>query len=452
MFIERSTARIRMARALFVLLGVLPCAGLVGWAAVRHSAGYRDTLESRFERVIGLPLGIGGVEHLRPDGLRLRDCRLSSSAGDVVLSVPAVEVESSPRELRLTLERLDCTPELARTLADLAGEWLRQAVRFPVDCVIDVEDFSWRPRPQAQARSGAGSLRIECVAANGSRAVRVSLARSGGGHPDEVRVVAGGAQAAMAATAPMEVYASVAEPVPVAVLEAFLGLDAETLPWGEAAAVSGDISAVIDGGASSGSAHARGEQIDLAAVSRHLPHRLSGEAALVIERLDWDRGRVVACDCRWSVSRGRIGQRLLDACVSVLGCRPGPAFRSLARDEVRSFDDVAGRLRIESGLVDLRAEPGRDGCLAKIQGLSMLDEPQAAVPLDRVAWLLAPPGSAAVPAARITAWLIECFAIDSPGQPVARPALPAASAGTDAGGGSKSPPEQAGRPLRRKEF
>ncbi|MFM8707381.1 MAG: hypothetical protein ACKOHK_04690, partial [Planctomycetia bacterium] len=98
-----------MARALFVLLGVLPCAGLVGWAAVRHSAGYRDALERRFERVIGLPLDIGSVEHLRPDGLRLRDCRLSSSAGGVLLSVPAIEVESSARELRLTLKRLDST-------------------------------------------------------------------------------------------------------------------------------------------------------------------------------------------------------------------------------------------------------------------------------------------------------------------------------------------------------
>ncbi|MFM8802937.1 MAG: hypothetical protein ACKOK8_03330, partial [Planctomycetia bacterium] len=416
-----------MARALFVLLGVLPCAGLVGWAAVRHSAGYRDAIERRFERVIGLPLDIGSVEHLRPDGLRLRDCRLSSSAGGVLLSVPEIEVESSPRELRLTLERLDCTPELARTLADLAREWLRQAVRFPVDCVIDVEDFSWRPRAQAPAHGGAGRLRIECVAANGSRAVRVSRGGIGGGTPDEVRVVAGGAEATGAAG--MEVHAGVAEPVPIAVLEALAGLDSETLPWGEAAAVSGDISAVIDGGVSSGSAHIRGEQIDLAAVSRHLPHRLSGEAVLAIERLAWDRGRVVACECRWAVSRGRVGQRLLDACVSVLGCRPGPAFRSLARDEVRSFDDLSGRLRIENGTIDLRAEAGRDGCLAKVQGLSMLDEPQAAVPLDRMAWLLAPPGSAAVPAARITAWLIDCFAIDSPGQAVILAAGTAAEPG-----------------------
>ncbi|MFM8707249.1 MAG: hypothetical protein ACKOHK_03965, partial [Planctomycetia bacterium] len=76
-----------------------------------------------------------------------------------------------------------------------------------MDCVIDVEDFSWRPRAHAPTHGGAGSLRIECVAANGSRAVRVSRGGIGGGTPDEVRVVAGGAEATGAAG--MEVHAGV---------------------------------------------------------------------------------------------------------------------------------------------------------------------------------------------------------------------------------------------------
>ena len=75
MFIERSAARIRLVRTLFVLLAVLPCAGLCGWAAVRHSKGHREAIERRFEQVIGLPLAIGGVEYVRPNVMRLRDCR-----------------------------------------------------------------------------------------------------------------------------------------------------------------------------------------------------------------------------------------------------------------------------------------------------------------------------------------------------------------------------------------
>ena len=83
--------------------------------------------------------------------MRLRDCRLSSPSGAVVLAAATIEVESLASELRVSLGRLDCTPELARVLAGLAGEWLRQPARFPVDCVVDVDDFSWRRRHPADA-------------------------------------------------------------------------------------------------------------------------------------------------------------------------------------------------------------------------------------------------------------------------------------------------------------
>lgn len=459
MFIERSAARIRLARTLFVMLAVLPCAGLCGWAAVRHSRGHREAIERRCEQVIGLPLAIGSVEYVRPNAMRLRDCRLSSPSGAVVLVAPAIELESLASELRVTLGRLDCTPELARVLAGLARDWLRQPARFPVDCVVDVGDFSWRPRQSAAAEgtqlgalgpahAAARSLHVECVAANGSRAVRVRRSAEGGEVPDEVRVVAGNlSDAGGEGVAPqsdgirpveqgdaegLEVVGTIAEPLPIAVLEALAGLEAGTLPLGAEAAVSGTIAAWLDGGLSRGSARGRIERIDLAAASLHLPHRVSGEALLAIDQVQWSRGRIMACECQCSVTRGRVGQRLLDACVSALGCRPGPAYRSLARDEVRSFDDVSALLRLDSSGIELRAAPGRSGSLARIQGLSILEEPQVTVPLDRLAWLLAPPGAVAVPASRATAWMLSFFTIDAPG--------------------GQPPGVQAVRPLRRSEF
>jgi hypothetical protein len=454
MFIERSAARIRLVRTLFVLLAVLPCAGLCGWAAVRHSKGHREAIERRFEQVIGLPLAIGGVEYVRPNVMRLRDCRLSAASGAVVLAAPAIEVESLATELRITLGRLDCTPELARVLAGLTRDWLRQPARFPVDCVVDVDDFSWRPRQAAaaegaqaagrgQARTIARSLHVECVAANGSRAVRVRRDgepdRSPSQSPDEVRVVAGklpdaggeGVALQPDGVSPLEldqglaegleVTGTITEPLPIAIFEALVGLDAGALPLGEEASVSGTIGAVVDAGLARGSARGRLERIDLAAASLHLSHRVSGEALLAIDKLEWSRGRITTCECQCSVSRGRVGQRLLDACVSALGCRPGPAYRSLAREEVRGFDDVSALLRLDSSGIDLRAAPERGGSLARTQGLSILDEPQVAAPLDRLAWLLAPPGAVAVPASRATAWLLGFFTIDVPGGQAVRP-------------------------------
>jgi hypothetical protein len=459
MFIERSAARIRLTRTLFVLLAVLPCAGLCGWAAVRHSSGHREAIERRCEQVIGLPLAIGSVEYVRPNVMRLRDCRLSAASGAVVLVAPAIEVESLSSELRVTLGRLDCTPELARVLAGLARDWLRQPARFPVDCVVDVDDFSWRPRQSATAEAAqpgghgpahaaARPLHIECVAANGSRAVRVRRDAGSSQAPDEVRVVAGNlADAGGEGMAPksegirpfglgdaegLEVTGTITEPLPIAVFEALAGLEAGALPLGEEASLSGTIGAWLDAGVSRGSARGRIERIDLAAASLHLPHRLSGEALLAIDDLEWSRGRITDCECQCSVSRGRVGQRLLDACVSALGCRPGPAYRSLAGDEVRSFDDVSALLRLNSAGIELRAAAERSGSLARTQGLSILEEPQVTVPLDRLAWLLAPPGAVAVPASRTTAWLLGFFTIDTPG--------------------GKTPGGQAVRPLRRSEF
>jgi hypothetical protein len=329
MFIERSAARIQLVRTLFVLLAVLPCAGLCGWAAVRHSRGHREAIERRFEQVIGLPLAIGGVEYVRPNVMRLRDCRLSAASGAVVLTAPAIEVESLAGELRITLGKLDCTPELVRVLAGLARDWLRQPARFPVDCVVDVDDFSWRPRQAAR------SLHVECVAANGSRAVRVRRNSEGGQSPsqspDEVRVVAGklpDAGGEGVALQPdgiqpleldqglaegLEVTGTITEPLPIAIFEALVGLDAGALPLGDEASVSGTIGAVVDAGLARGSARGRLERIDLAAASLHLPHRVSGEALLAIDKLEWSRGRITACECQCSVSRGRVGQRLLEA-------------------------------------------------------------------------------------------------------------------------------------------
>jgi len=138
----------------------------------------------------------------------------------------------------------------------------------------------------------------------------------------------------------------------------------------------------------------------------------------------------------------------------MLGCRPGPAFRSLAREEVRRFDDLGAMLRIGPGGVDLRATLGWDGSLARIQGLSILDEPPGVVPLDRLAWLLSPPGATAVPASRATAWLLDWFPVYASGSAATMPRVaPATPAG---GQGAESLPpqgdEQAIRPLQRSEF
>ena len=245
---------------------------------------------------------------------------------------------------------------------------------------------------------------------------------------------------------------TITQPLPLAVFEALTGLQAGALPLGDDAVVSGTVAALLDDGQASGSAQGRVDRIDLAAASRHLPHRVSGEAVVAVERLAWSRGRITACECECSVSRGRLSQRLLDACVSALGCRPGPAYRSLAREEVRVFDDASALLRIDSAGIDLRAAPERAGSLVRTQGLSIVDEPRMPVPLDRLAWLLAPPGSVAVPASAATAWLLGFFTIDVPVPSNGTGNAVGVSPGNTPAKNGGSPSGQAVRPLRRSEF
>lgn len=443
MFIERSSARIRTVRTLFVLLGLIPCAGLCGWAVLRHSAPHRRDVEGRCELLLGLPVRIDRVEHVRPDAVRLHGCTVKSPDGETLLAAAVVDVESSSTEVRLRVGRVDCSPPLARSAAALVHQWLRQPARFPLDCVVDVGELSWVTA--GDAAGAAAGLRIECVAADGGRAVRLSGGRAdGAGREDELRLIATAGGAAAGATdasgGRLEVTGAVARPVPIAILEACAGFAPDTLPFGADAAVSGHIECSREGGRWSGTAGGRVDRLGLAAVTASLPSRMSGEATLTIDRIDWARGRIATCDCRFVAARGMVEQRLLDALVAVIGCRPGPEYRPTAGERSRSFDEAAGRLRIGPAGLELRAEPGRGAAIAAVRGTAILEEPPAAVPLERVAWLVSPPSAVAVPASPATGWLLGTFTEDV----LTGDAPPREQV--------RIPSEQAGRSTRRSDF
>jgi hypothetical protein len=306
--------------------------------------------------------------------------------------------------------------------------------------VVDVADFRWNGRPASPG--AAAGLRLECVAANGGRAIRARRGGVGGAPVDEVRLrkvppdVGDRGGVGPPDVERFELEAQLSEPVPVGVVEALLGCETGSLPLGEEAAVSGELAVRFEGDQCSGTAAVVLERVDLAVLSRHLPHRLSGEATVSCASLALAQGRVTSCDARVDVSRGRVAQRLLDAAVSLLGCRPGPAFRSLSGEETRAFDELAIGVKVTRSGIELRADPSRAGGLARVQGMAIIEEPRAPVPLDRLAWFLSSPGAAALPASRATAWLLERFSWDV----------------TPAGDAALPPADQAVRPTGRTEF
>lgn len=392
MFIERSAAKIRRVRILFVLVGFLPCAVLVGWATVRHSAAHRDAMRREAERALGLPVVIGSVDHVRPGAMRLRDCALVGPAGTSLLVLSELELEATADEVRLRTSAARCSPGALVALARIGRAWLGEPVRFPRAWIVEVDAWQWDVGGDGwqanEASMGApGSrrfpLRIECVAAGDARAVRV-VRGTGDGTGDEIRVIA-----TAGTPCRYEVRAALREPVPWAVIRAILPPAlAVGLPLGPAAALTGRLDAASSSDHWSGSADGLVEGIDLEELSAGRPYRLEGVLAAAVRRLEWNDGRLEALELTGSAGRGRIAQSLLGAMVSGWGCRPGPAFRSLAGEAMRPFDDLAVTMALGADRLTLLAGPNRGGAIARRQGLSLIDEPAAPIPLERVAPML----------------------------------------------------------------
>jgi len=345
----------------------------------------------------------------------------------------------------LRLPRLECTAEAARVLAAVAGGWLRDPVADPRAWIVDVGDFRWAtaPAPQRPDDPPAGTppngLHVECVAADGTRAIRV---RRDPHSADEVRVrstfVSG-----MAAER-LEVSGSVAEPLPAVAVAALVGpeLGRSLAALGANAGLRGGVEAVCDGGRWSGSAQGRIERVDLAACTAGSRHHLAGEASVSVPVFEWEAGRLTRCRLECAATRGAIGQGLLDALVTSLGCRAGPAYRSLAGGSVRPFDEMAFGIQVDRQGTVLRAAADRGGSLALRQGLSLLDEPVARMPNERLAWLFPRSDSMPVPASDAGLWLMS----------VLPAAAEPAGAGTFPGETRRGLPPQAERPGGRTGF
>lgn len=128
---------------------------------------------------------------------------------------------------------------------------------------------------------------------------------------------------------------------------------------------------------------------------------------VVVDRFQWESGRLVAMEAKGSAVRGRIAQSLLGGLVTSCGCRPGPAFRPLDGEPMRPFDELDVEVGIDGRGVRLSAAEGRSGALARRQGIALVDEPSSPVPLDRLAWLIAPTDAPAMPASAASAWLMR---------------------------------------------
>jgi len=400
MFIARSARRIRFARIVFLLVGVLPCAALAAWAAHLRSAGHRESLRARWQQAIGLPLRVEAVEHLRPGVVRGRGCVLTAQHGGVPLAVPLVEIEDAPGELRLRVERIDLDADAAGLAAGLVAEWLAREARFPRDCVVDVEELHWRVPgwPTIDRTSTAGRLRLECVARDGSRAIRCVLSPAAGGPPAELRIVRAAGAGDRPDAGRHDVTAGCTAPLPLAIVARLLEVAAlPALPTG-AAVVSGGTLAASEGESGwRGHLAARLERVDLATYSRRGGWRGAGLADVDVRRLEWGQGQVSFVEAEVLVGPGDVGRGVVDCLIRDFGCRPREGLFGIPVDTAPRFDAAGMLLRLDRRGVEILAPTRMHGALAIAAGRPLLDPPAAIVPLSRLADWLAGPGTGADP-------------------------------------------------------
>lgn len=397
MFIARSARRVRFARLAFLIGGVLPCVALAAWAVHLRSPRHRESLRARWQQAIGLPLQVTAVEHLRPGVVRGRGCVLTAQDGGARLAVPRVEVERTPRELRLHVERVDLDADAAGLLAGLAAEWLAREARFPCDCVIDVGELRWNVGgwPDVERSRPAGRLRLECVARDGTRAIRCVLGPAdGGGSPAEVRIVRSAGIGDQRGIGRHDVTAACPEPLPLAIVVRLLGpASLPALPLG-AAAVSGTFYASGSDGRWTGQLSARLEGVDLAPCAAAAGWRAAGLAEVVVRRLEWDEGRLSFADAEVLAGPGAIDRGLLDAIVRGLGCRPREGLFSLPGNADPRFDAAGMVLRVDGRGAEILPPARMRGAVAVLDGQPILDPPAAVVPISRFAdWLAGATGN-----------------------------------------------------------
>jgi hypothetical protein len=153
---------------------------------------------------------------------------------------------------------------------------------------VDVGECSWRGRPLSAGTPGgpAAAVRVECVAAHGSRAVRIRRGTAAGA--DELRAVATvtGGETVVA------LVGNVAGAIPLSLAFSAAGVDEAPFAAGDGACLSGEFDAVVERGQSRGRALGLVDGIDLAAATAEAAHRTSGVAAVRIDRLVWEGGRI----------------------------------------------------------------------------------------------------------------------------------------------------------------
>ncbi len=406
MFVERSESRVKSARTAFVLFCILPCAVLAAWAAYWRSGAHLGAATAAWAKEIGLAVRCERIDHVRPGCVRLSNCEIRADDGSAAAGFDVVEIETTPREVRIRIPVLAATPEACAAVGRMARNWLAEPERHPRAWLVDVGGVRW-PDEDGGNRDVASGVRVECVAIGSERAVRI---RREPATNDEVRIV----RSVDGARVRVAVEARVDDPVPAACVVAAIGHAVDGLAgW-----CSGSINAVWSGGGWTGEVAGSFDRFDAATIARFFgsPMRFEGPARFDLASATLSGGRIVRADATIDVGPAVVSQELLERLVQVAQCRAGEDY--LGRDSglsslgVRRVDRFACSLAIDASGVRIGAAAGGGRAaeaagrgIVTAGGRTVLEAPSGTVAIERIPWAFAPRDARPLPATAATAWL-----------------------------------------------
>lgn len=403
MFSLHETTRIRLCRAAFLALCIVPTCAVIAWAVYANAPAYRRAHERAIAACTGWQAGLTGVSSPRPGMLLYEGLELSDpDSGELLARLPFVEVTSAggtvvvklPFPAAVNGTRLDAFWKLINHLARRrpASGTLRfcaqnLTIRLPegdhsfTDVVGQIDgDEAHTQAKLTFRRAIAGTIPAEPC--------RLTLTRRGD-----------------ATTAKQVIQLTTGStPLPTSL---FAPLWSGAPGFGKTCQFTGHIYAVERSGVWTTELEGRASGIDLdLVVSRRFPHKLSGLAEIRLKSVTLEGGRIVRAEGSVTAGPGIISRSLVQSAQTHLHIQAA-AQALKGRGNLIPYQQLSVGFKISTEGMSLHGEvPGTRGAmLVDSRRVLAVEPPLVTQPVVDLVRTLVPNSEVHVPATRETARL-----------------------------------------------
>lgn len=421
MFALHETTRRRCCRAAFALLCVLPTLSVVGWAVWLRRPEYRQMFAERLGQRLGFAVKLSRISTPHPDVTLLEDVELSDpETGRRLARARLVEITGSGAAMTIAIAQPELDFSDWTCWRELVERELRQSHATGGQFHVSANELTLH-MPHGEQTLTDLQCQLEAGVQGSQATCSFRLAGQQMPEPALVRV-----QRNRQTTPPT------------------LGFEVQT---GDARLNTGLLSAVWPPAARLGD-HCRfrgslraseaaagwngelaGELVDVdlqELVSTQFPHRLSGRAHLVVERLQFSAGQVEAASVTISAGPGLIGKSLLKAASDGLGLVPAGEVKTLGN--AVPYEQLAAAFGVDQHGLAIRGkcdDPAAGALLRDRTGPLLLEPQRASQPLVNLLRVLIPYNEIQVPFSRQLSDLLAIFPVPAVHPPAGAEGPPA---------------------------